>query len=195
VATGVLTGVISHTGTPLAYNSIKAIESDIIKFLWEGGNMMTKYDEPIEGDIAMETVFQTVLCGHHTTKSLAEQNRLRQSMQALFGHYIFLASGGSPGASEWYPHTREFIQRCMDAAAGRKWCVTDWGLFGIVSGRAENGDHIAMIDNCPLPFIFRPHSEDKDTEYSLVGHGYFHDLKKQVDSFSSTLEHQKIIIE
>jgi hypothetical protein len=56
------------------------------------------------------------------------------------------------------------------------------------------GDHIAMLDSCPPPFIFRSHSEDEDTEYSLVGHGYFHDPKKQVNSFGDTLEHQKIVI-
>jgi hypothetical protein len=116
-------------------------------------------------------------------------------MQALFGHYVFLAGGGSPEASEWYPHTHEFIQRGLNAASGRKWCVTDWGIFGIVPGGTKNGDHIAMLDSCPLPFILRPHSEDEDTEYSLVGHGYFHDLKNQLDSLSGKLERQKIVIE
>ena len=155
---------------------------------------MTMHDEPIDGGTAVEAVFQTVLCGNHTTVPLATQDRLRLSMQALFGHALFMAGGGSLEASQWYPHTHEFISTSLNTAVGRKWCATDWSCFGIVPGGAKNGDHIVMLDNCPLPFVLRSRSEGEDTEYSLIGHGYFHDLKKRVDSFNDTLKYREVVI-
>lgn len=195
VVNALLIDTINHTTTSLPHSFMKVTYHHIIKFLWEGGHLLTTKEPPVHGDVAIEIILQTLLCDSHSrSKSPTQVNRIRQSMWAIFGHGIFLASGGKSATSTWLPHMRDFIQGGLLNAAGRSWCTTENGYFGLVPGGTKKGDRVAMLRGGPFPFIVRPLSEAENTEYALVGHGYLHDRRLWESSKDGDSKDQSIVL-
>jgi len=192
---GVLIDTVNRTTDSLPHHSMKIFSHHIIKFLWEGGHLLTTNEPPVDGDVAVEIILQTLLCDSRSkSKSPAEVNRIRQSMWAVFGHNILLASRAESGTSAWLPHMRYFLQEGLQNAIGRGWCTTEKGYFGLVPGGTKKGDRIAILPGGPFPFIVRPLSEAENTEYVLVGHGYLFDSGQRESSKDGDSKYRSIVL-
>ena len=66
-----------------------------------------------------------------------------------------------------------FMTACEAAWKGRRLCVTQDGLIGLVPWRAKEGDRISVFLGGPAPFVTRGTSTGHDT---LVGECYIHGL-------------------
>ena len=94
-----------------------------------------------------------------------------QKMMGLFG-------AGGPAAS----------QRCF--------CTTEKGFFGLVPGKVEVGDEVAVLNGGNVPFILRRFESVNEQElvYRLVGDGYFHGLMHGEALSLDTYEERDLVI-
>lgn len=65
------------------------------------------------------------------------------------------------------------------SANQRCFCTTEKGFFGLVPGKVEVGDEVAVFNGGNVPFILRrleAGNEQQECQFRLVGDGYFHGL-------------------
>ena len=192
VTNGLLIDTVSRLGTPMPHGLMGTTQNDSFRLLLEGVDLLATSN--IEVEDAIEIMLGTLLCGSLGSKSNAEVDHIRQSMFATFGYITSLAAGETNQNSAWLQLTRHFAWYGLGHITGRRWCITENGNFGLVPGATKKGDHIAMLCSSPFPFFLRPVSEEKSTEYALVGHGYLHDLGRGKLGNNKTRKPQKIVL-
>ena len=80
----------------------------------------------------------------------------------------------------------------------RCFCTTEKGFFGLVPGKVEVGDEVAVFNGGSVPFILRrleSENEQQQSEFRLVGDGYFHGLMHgEVLSLDTYCESDLVIV-
>ena len=82
------------------------------------------------------------------------------------------------------------------AANQRCFCTTEKGFFGLVPGKVEVGDEVAILNGGNVPFILRRFESGNEQElvYRLVGDGYFHGLMHGEALSLGTYEERDLVI-
>jgi hypothetical protein len=180
VVNGGLCDTIRRLSKPLAHDSSKVSQADFHIFIWEGGNLTLDFhNHPAgypTGEDASDVMLWTLVCDRRESKTPEEIFRLRRSLWAILGQMTSLAARGVSSDSAWLPHLRNIMQDGLPNALGRRWCLTESGYFGLVPGGAQTGDCVCLFYGGASPFVIRPCSAAPDTEFQLIGHGYFHGL-------------------
>lgn len=173
---GALFDTVKRLSKPLKHDCGKIEQFDFYKFLWEGGHLSLDLDQYPTGEAAPDIVLWTLLCNYRGSKSDEEAHHLQESLWAVLGQMVSLASVGESQRPTWQPHTLDIMREGLPNTMGRSWCITQNGYFGLVPGGTKIGDRIAVFYGGPIPFIVRPQTATENTDFTLVGHGYLHGL-------------------
>lgn len=78
----------------------------------------------------------------------------------------------------------------------RCFCATEKGFFGLVPGKVEIGDEVAIFNGGNVPFILRRFESGNEQElvYRLVGDGYFHGLMHGEAQSLDTYDERDLVI-
>ncbi|CZR69573.1 uncharacterized protein PAC_19473 [Phialocephala subalpina] len=191
---GALFDTIKQLSNPLHHEFTKVMQKDFHKFIWEGGNLSTKLKRYPTREDAPDVVLWTLLCDGKGWRSPTEIQRLQQSLWAVIGSMIALGTGEASKNPAWSLQTRDIMQEGLPNALGRRWCITKNGYFGLAPGGTKIGDRVAIFHGGVILFIVRPQSAAKDTDFALVGHGYFHGLMDGEAFGLKTFKPQKIVL-
>ncbi|KAH7007120.1 heterokaryon incompatibility protein-domain-containing protein [Ilyonectria destructans] len=125
---GALFDTITRLSKPLHHESTKVNQTDLFKFILEGGHFSLDLKNYPTGEEPDYVMLWTLVCDRRESKSAAEANRLRQSLWAIIGQMVTLAARGPSEDSEWLPHLRDIMQHGLPNALGRSWCLTEMGI-------------------------------------------------------------------
>ena len=176
VVNGGLVDTIARLSPPLTRKSTHVTELDFYKFVWQGGHLTLDFSRYPTGEDAPDVLLSTLICARLGSKMPNEASRLRRSLWSVIGEMTALAARSESAVSDWAPHTRDIMQGGFPKALGRCWCLTENGYLGLVPGGTQVGDRVCIFYGGALPFLVRPCSAKPDTDFRLVGHGYFHGL-------------------
>lgn len=144
-----------------AQNISKAMRS-------ETGEPFTKY--PGTGETPLEAVWATLCKGKQCE---ATAGRLSASMASAKAIFLALDTDDMVSVlTQHFENSKDAMDYLTDELEGWRFCVTQTGYMGLVSGEAEAGDVIMAVYGARVPFIFRTVQETKT--YRLVGECYLH---------------------
>jgi hypothetical protein len=130
------------------------------------------------GESPLDAVLPIVMLGGHTEDYTgSSQGSIKGIMDVLLSQaLVSLSSKDVWSKLAWSPNVRQILRMSPGNARGRSWCITENGYLGLVPGGTKTGDLIAIFSGGSLPFLVRSTSANVESDYTIVGHGYFHGL-------------------
>ncbi len=163
---------------------------EIIGFLTSGTVLAQGLDGYPTNERSHDVALRTFLRGPPSEITQEQMVSLQEGVRA-FSSYIRLVQESSqkevnePDLEMIRIRAQELREKMIGliSAGGmpanqRCFCTTEKGFFGLVPGKVEVGDEVAIFNGGHVPFVLRRFESGNGQElaYRLVGDGYFHGL-------------------
>ena len=165
-------------------------DAEIIVFFVSGIILAQELDSYPTNEGSLNVAVRTFLRGPPSGITQEQMSSLQEGVWAVFSS-ARLGLELSEKRDEKEPDLETMmmrIQELKEQMAGlvraggpanqRCFCTTEKGFFGLVPGKVEVGDEVAIFNGGNVPFILRKldSGDGQELAYRLVGDGYFHGL-------------------
>ncbi|KAL9614603.1 MAG: hypothetical protein Q9167_000891 [Letrouitia subvulpina] len=163
--------------------------TDIISFFSSGIFLAQELDDYPTNEGSLDVALRTFLRGPPSEMSQSQMVSMQEGVRAFFSRIRLCMELVE---NKWREPDPETVRRGQEqeqplialANAGgipanqRCFCTTEKGFFGLVPGKVEIGDEVAIFNGGNVPFILRRFEPGNERElvYRLVGDGYLHGL-------------------
>lgn len=181
---------------------------EILSFFASGISLAQELDDYPTNEGRLDVALRTFLRGPPSAMTHSQLISVQEGVRAFFSRVqlgIELAKEEEeerePGieilmrAREQEPEMVSLVSAGVPANQ-RCFCTTEKGFFGLVPGKVEIGDEVAVFNGGNVPFILRRSESGNEQEsvYRLVGDGYFHGLMHGEAQSLDTYDERDLVI-
>ena len=182
--------------------------TDILYFFFSGIELAQELDPYPTNERRVVVALRTFLRGPPSAKTQSQMVSMQEGVLDFLSYArLWVESSKNEDkesvletirmrAQEQEEQMAGLINGPVEAANQRCFCTTEKGFFGLVPGKAEIGDEVAILNGGNVPFILRPFETGNEQElvYRLVGDGYFHGLMHGEASSLDTYDERDLVI-
>lgn len=182
--------------------------TEILSFFSSGIFLAQELDDYPTNEGSLDVALRTFLRGPPSVMIQSQMISVQEGVRAFFSR-AQLGMELAKEKEEREPNIETMLMRAREqepemvglVSAGmlanqRCFCITEKGFFGLVPGKVEIGDEVAVFNGGNVPFILRRFELGNEQElvYRLVGDGYFHGLMHGEAQSLDTYDERDLVI-